>query len=69
MFNKPKSLEAILASFNKTVVELEVLQDLNKKSIENKESLISDLEASARALRDENDRAARVQVKVRNLLS
>lgn len=70
MFAKtPKSLSSILSSFNKTIEELTVLQEFNQESIERKESLIADLESQARFLRDENDNAARVQLKIRNLVN
>jgi len=66
---KPKALSSILSSFNKTIEELAVLQQFNADSIVRKEELIADLEADARNLREENERAEKIQDKIKNLVS
>lgn len=65
----PKSLDQILATFNKTLDDLKKLQEGNNKVVDQNNARISYLKACNNELTVEAQRAANVQAKLSELIA
>lgn len=63
-----RSLGSILASFQKTVDELDALQARNLDRAKNNDSKVASLEVESRDLRDEANKAAKVADNIQKLI-